>query len=209
MEKANMKAPVGLNRRRIFGSKGVALMLAMVLLVGGVVGGSLAWLTAESDPVENVFTTSDIGVTLAESETLDLKMIPGWTITKDPKVTVESGSEDCYLFIQVEQSENFDDFMTYTIADGWTELTTDAGTNYKVYYRVFDSKDPANSNKMGEAYSILKDDQVAVKDTVTREMMTANFTGPTLTFTAYASQLYKSNDAKFEVQEAWSNVPKN
>ena len=198
-------------RRRVLGSKGMALVLAMILLAGGAVGGTLAWLTAESSEVRNVFTTSDIGVTLEESADLNLKMIPGWTIAKDPKATVTSGSEDCYLFVKVEKSANFDDYMTYTIADGWTELESAAGANSKVYYKVFDSKSSeVNKPVMGTAYPILKDNQVSVKDTVTKEMMTAaDFAQPALNFTAYASQLYKSNTVQFTAQEAWNNVPKN
>nr|MDY5756504.1 hypothetical protein [Eubacteriales bacterium] len=86
--------------------KGLALVLALTLLVVGVVAGTLAWLTAKSDVVTNTFTTSDINITLEETEggtNKEFKMIPGWTIEKDPKVTVVAGSEDCYLFVKVEE----------------------------------------------------------------------------------------------------------
>lgn len=203
-------------KRKGVATKMMFMILAVVLIVGISVGGTLAWLTATSGPVTNTFTTSDIEITLAESDDLDLKMVPGYTITKDPKATVEAGSEDCYLFVKLEKSTNFDDFMTYTIASGWTELTSAAGTNYKVYYRVFDSKDSTNTNAQGTAYSILEDDQVTVKSTVTKADMKAlsAATYPTLTVTAYASQLYKSNSTaagavnKFTPAEAWDIVPK-
>lgn len=181
------------------GKKIVAMLLAVVLLIGVGVGGTLAWLMDTSDEVENTFTTSDIGVQLTETTT-EYKMVPGWDITKDPKAWVEPGSEAAYLFVKVERSANFDIFMTYEIADGWTELTSAADTNYQVYYRE------VTTNQMGEtnAASILKDNKVTVKDTVTKEMMSADdFTLPTLTFTAYASQLYKSNNEKFEATAAW------
>lgn len=189
----------GRHRRRTFGSKSLALVLSLVLLVGGVIGGTVAWLTAQTTQVKNVFTTSNIGVELEESENLDLKMIPGWTITKDPKAWITTGSEDAYLFVKVEESANFDTFMTYEIADGWTALTGVDG----VYYRE------VATTQMGEnnAFSILKDDKVTVKDTVTKEMMTAeDFAAPTLTFTAYAHQLYQSANVKFDVATAWSNL---
>ncbi|MCI7640590.1 MAG: hypothetical protein MSS60_12345 [Clostridiales bacterium] len=203
-------------KRKGVATKMMFMILAVVLIVGISIGGTLAWLTATSGPVTNTFTTSDIEITLAESDDLDLKMVPGYTITKDPKATVEAGSEDCYLFVKLEKSTNFDDFMTYTIASGWTELTSAAGTNYKVYYRVFDSKDSTNTNAQGTAYSILEDDQVTVKSTVTKADMKAlsAATYPTLTVTAYASQLYKSNSTaagavnKFTPAEAWDIVPK-
>ena len=186
-----------------------ALALALVLTVSA--GGTLAWLTANSTPVVNTFTTSDIGVELTEGDNLDLKMIPGWTITKDPKAKVTVGSEDCYLFVKIEKSENFDTFMTYEVADGWTQLTTDKdGKDLTdiVYYKVFDSKDSSNTNAKGTAYSILKNDQVSVLGTVTKSAMNAltEETKPTLTFTAYASQLYKNNTEKFTAAEAWGNI---
>ena len=193
--------------KRNSSKKALAMLLSLVLVIGCVAGGTLAWLTATSDEVNNVFTTSDIGVTLEESDNLNLKMIPGWTITKDPKATVTAGSEDCYLFVKVEKSANFDDFMTYAIADGWTELPDTDG----VYYMVFDSQNDANENEMGTAYSVLKYDQVKVKDSVTKEAMKAltDNTKPTLSFIAYAVQLYRENGTQFTATEAWAMVNGN
>ena len=192
--------------RRSFSSKSLALMMACVLLVGCFVGGTVAWLTAQTSEVKNTFSTSNVGVELKETTT-EYKMIPGWDITKDPKAWVTEGSEAAYLFVKVERSANFDTFMTYEIADGWTELTSAAGTNYKVYYRE------VATSQMGEtnASAILKDNKVTVLDTVTKEMMTAeDFSQPTLTFTAYAHQLYKSETLeKFEVATAWGNLNPN
>ena len=83
--------------------KAMALVLALGLVVVGIVGGTMAWLTAEATEVKNVFTDSDINITLTETglnqnNENSYKMIPGHTITKDPKVTVVEGSEDCWLF---------------------------------------------------------------------------------------------------------------
>ena len=173
--------------------KVLALVLAMVLVVVGVAAGTLAWLTAKSDTVTNTFTTSDIKVELTE-----YKMIPGYDIHKDPKAKVLSGSEECFLFVKLEKSANFDDFMTYEMADGWTLV--DGQTN--VYSRKVVTAD------IGTAYSVLKDDKVTVKGEVTKAMMeglSAN-TLPTLTITAYASQLHKDAATEFTAAEAWANV---
>ena len=188
------------SKRRGVASKTLVLALAVMLIVGATVGGTIAWLTSTSGPVVNTFSTSGIGATLDESDDLDLKMVPGWTITKDPKAGVTAESEDCYLFVTVAKENNFDNFMTYEIADGWTQLETG------VYYRIFDSNDATNANVKGAEYSVLKDDQVLVKDTVTKEDMsalTAN-TYPKLTFKAYAVQLYKSNSTTFTPAKAWN-----
>lgn len=180
----------------------VAALLAVVLLIGIGVGGTLAWLTAKTTEVKNTFSTSNIGVQLVET-TSDYKMIPGWEISKNPKAWIESGSEEAYLFVKVEKSENFDNFMTYEIAEDWKELTSVAGTYYKVYYREVATTQMGESN----AAAILKGNKVTVKETVTKEMMTATgFTAPTLTFTAYASQLYKNNTEKFTPEVAWTNL---
>lgn len=185
-------------RRRVLSSKGLALMMALVLMVGGVIGGTVAWLTATSDEVVNTFTTSDINVELKETKT-DFKMIPGYTIEKDPKATVLSGSEECWLFVKLEKSTNFDSYLTYSMADGW--YLVDGQTN--VYARKVESKD------IGTAYSVLKDDQVTVLGSVTKEMMEEANTEtmkPTLTITAYASQLHKNATEVFTAVEAWANV---
>ena len=191
--------------------KSLALVLALAMIVVCVVGGTLAWLIATTPEVKNTFTAGDINITLAESEDLDLKMIPGYTIAKDPKVTVLAGSEKCYLFVKVAESDNFGDFMTYTIAAGWKALDGVPG----VYYRVVDT------DGMGTAYSVLgagsetysnveytwSDNQVLVKPTVTKADMNAlNADGaqPTLTFTAYAVQLNKNNTTEFTAAEAWA-----
>lgn len=180
--------------------KSLALVLALAMIVVCVVGGTLAWLTATTPEVKNTFTTSDIDITLAETTGTSYQMIPGYTIAKDPKVTVLAGSEKCYLFVKVVKSANFDTFMTYDMADGWTALD---GVN-GVYYRVVDTAG------MGTPYSVLANDQVTVKDTVTKADMNAlkadDAIQPTLTFTAYACQYNNSNNTHFDAADAWAKV---
>lgn len=183
-------------RRSVFGTKGLTLILALMLVVGCVVGGTLAWLTANSDTVTNTFSTSDISVKLEETKS-DFKMVPGYTIDKDPKATVVAGSEECWLFVKLEKSANFDQYLTYEMADGWT-LVEDQ-TN--IYARKVET---AN---IGTAYSVLKDDQVTVLGSVTKDMMaTAKTSKLTLKVTAYASQLHKNATTEFTAKEAWANV---
>lgn len=178
--------------------KTLALFLALALVLGGVIGGTMAWLTDKTPEIVNTFTDSDIDITLTERTGTEYKMVPGYTISKDPKVTVLEGSEKCYLFVKLEKSENFDSFLTYEIADGWTSL--DGVDN--VYYRIVDT------TEMGTAYSVLKNDQVMVQGTVTKEMMNAltEQTYPKLTVTAYASQFNKSATESFDVNTAWTNI---
>ena len=179
--------------------KGLALVLALTLLVVCVVAGTLAWLTAKSDTVVNTFTTSDVSITLTEEAggtSKEFKMVPGCTITKDPKVTVKAGSEKCYLFVKIAESDNFSSFMTYTVAAGWTPLNdtnNDGVADDGVYYRVVEA------SNADQEFAVLKDNQVTVKDTVTKADMNGltESTYPKLTFTAYASQFSKSNTESF------------
>lgn len=177
--------------------KGLALVLALTLLVVGVVAGTLAWLTAKSDTVTNTFTTSDIKVELTETNET-YKMVPGYDIHKDPKAKVLVDSEECFLFVKLEKSQNFETFLTYEMAEGWTLVPSE--TN--VYYRKVQTAD------IGTAYSVLKDDKVTVKGEVTKAMMDGLTTEtlPKLTVTAYASQLHKNATTEFTAAEAWANV---
>ncbi len=176
--------------------KTIAMIMATVMMVVCMVSGTLAWLTATSDEVKNTFTTSTIKVQLAETKT-DFKMVPGHEIAKDPKATVLAGSEECWLYVKLEKSTNFDSYLTYEMADGWTLVSGE--TN--VYARKVES---AN---IGTSYSVLKGDKVTVKTDVTKTMMeTAETSKPTLTITAYASQLNKNATEEFTAAEAWANI---
>ena len=177
--------------------KSLALLLAIALVVVGAVAGTVAWLTDKTPSVTNTFTTSDINIELKETKN-NFQMIPGWNIEKDPKVTVKTGSEACYLFVKLEKSTDFDTFMTYEMAEGWTALPGNDG----VFYRE------VAAATADTTFEVLKDNQVTVKGTVTKAQMndlTAD-TYPTLTVTAYASQLYKNNTEKFTAAAAWANI---
>lgn len=174
--------------------KTLALVLALTLLVAGVVGGTLAWLTDQTDEVKNTFTVGDINIGLTET-TADYKMVPGNTIAKDPTVTVKANSEACWLFVKVTESTDLKDFITYAIAEGWTALPGVDG----VYYREV----PASA--ADQTFSVLADDAVTVKSDVTRTMLeTAKTDAPTLTFKAYAIQ----RDHFATADAAWAEVSK-
>lgn len=174
--------------------KTLALVLALTLLVAGVVGGTLAWLTDQTAEVKNTFTVGDINIGLTET-TADYKMVPGNTIAKDPTVTVKANSEACWLFVKVTESTDLKDFITYAIAEGWTALPGVDG----VYYREV----PASA--ADQTFSVLAGDAVTVNSDVTRTMLeTAKTDAPTLTFKAYAIQ----RDHFATADAAWVEVSK-
>ena len=188
-------------KKRALNVKALALVLTLSLLVCGAIGGTIAWLADETDEVKNTFTSSDVDIDLAETTGNSYKMIPGATINKDPKVTVSEDSEECYVFLKVEENtvtvgtgENaktytVDSFLDYSIESGWTQLPGVEG----VYYR---------DGKANDSFDVLAGNQVTVKTEVTRDMMQdIKVTQPTLTFTAYAIQ--KANLNITDMAEIW------
>lgn len=179
--------------RRSVSSKAFAAVLALVLVLGCALGGTVAWLVAESGPVTNTFTYGDINIALTETTGEDYKIIPGVDIAKDPKVTVKANSEACWLFVKVDEVGTFvADKVTYSVADGWTALTGQPGVYYREVGAVTADTD----------FYVLKDNVVKVSDTLTKEEIKDIPTGPTLTFTAYAVQ----KDGIADAATAWSKI---
>ena len=194
-------------KARTNNARRILLLVGLMSLVAVIsIGGTIAWLTDSTDQVVNTFTSSDINVTLTETNTnadndgSDLtnsyKMVPGSTISKDPKVKVEAGSEACWLFVKIEKSTTLDNYISYTVADGWTQLADVDG----VYYREVDA------TTADKTFSVLANDNVTVNGTVTKEMMEAlakdGAVQPTLTFTAYACQ----KDNVTSAADAWAKL---
>lgn len=190
-------------RRSTWGIKAFVMSLAVSLMVFSLIGGSIAWLMTETEPVKNVFTYGDIDITLEETTGEKYKMTPGKTLAKDPKITVLADSEDCWLFVKVEESavENLSDYIDYSLADGWTVLDGVPG----VYYREVDY------SAEDVTYSVLAGDKVTVKESVTKEMLEklddSNY--PTLTFTGYAVQRDATIAAIDTAAEAWALIGTN
>ena len=211
----------------------IALVCTLLLLVGAA-GGTLAWLTDNTQEVTNTFTVGNISIELTESDAdvdgnngdkdnNSYKMVPGDTISKDPKVTVKANSEPCWLFVKVTEGTvvgkdangnnvayAFKDFIDYSVITGekaWSKLEgvtdvyymeVDAAAADQVFYVIQDKA--GNSNK------------VTVKDSVTKTMMDdlsrAGATLPTLKFVAYAVQISNGAD-EFTPAAAWGKLQSN
>lgn len=185
---------------RELSGKLVVAMLAVTLLIGCAIGGTVAWLTAKTDPVVNTFTYGDIDIELNETKPTgrQAQIIPGVNIEKDPKVTVKANSEACWLFVKVQETGTFvANKVTYSIADGWTKLTGVTGVD-NVYYREVGAV-TANTD-----FAVLKGNVVTVSDSLTKEDIKSITTNPTLTFTAYAVQKDGFNTAA----AAWAEASK-
>ena len=189
---------------RELSGKLVVAMLAVTLLIGCAIGGTVAWLTAKTEAVVNTFTYGDINIELTETKPANqqAKIIPGVNIEKDPKVTVKANSEACWLFVKVEEEGTFvANKVTYSIAGGWTQGD---GTNIPsdVYYRS------VTASNADQPFGVLSGDKIIVSEELTKaEINGLNDAAktPKLTFTAYAVQKNGIADAA----AAWAKVSTN
>lgn len=192
----------------------LALTVCAMVLITGSVLGTMAWLTAETDEVVNTFTYGNINIDLNEhlydpgqnalgkelTKSADnYLIIPGIDLPKDPFVTVKAGSEDCYLFVKVEESEGFaEGKVTYAVDESWAKGD---GTKIpaNVYYRQVSQ--PADD----VSYNVLKDNKIFVSENLTKDEvkeMQQSQVRPTLKFTAYAIQAEGIDSA----ETAWSQI---
>ncbi len=133
------------------------LLLAVVLLIGGTVGGTLAWLSAQTNEVTNTFAVGKIEITLTETfnaksdDTLTTndkwvgKIVPGGTEAKDPTVTVKAGSEKCYVYALVENNMKIDGVVVVTpniSANEWEAIGTNGN---ETLYRYIGTNADANN----------------------------------------------------------------
>lgn len=202
-------------------------VVASVLLLTAAIGGTMAWLVDKSGPVTNTFTPTTIGVTLTETTGNTYQMVPGATIKKDPTVTIKAGSVPCYVFLMInergsydyngEHKTAFESILEYEFADGWTIhpsslIGTGTDDDYIIYRAV-----SADEAEAGKTYSILKDDQIKVLPTVTKEELAAVHTVE-LEFKAYVIQSDHlvddagnslNMDTEAGQKAIWKLVPKN
>lgn len=154
----------------------IVLVVLSILIVS--VGITVAYLVSQSGEVENSFTIGNVSIELTESPSERYLMLPGTDIPKDPLVTVNAGSDACWLFFEIEKSPDFDKYMTYLPAEGWIALPGETD----VYYRTVDKTETDTH------FMLLAEDKVSVKDTVTEEELDALTEKPYLTFASYAIQ---------------------
>ena len=170
--------------------KTLLTILCTVLACSCVMGVTLAFLMDKTETITNTFTVGKVDIGLEETTGPNYKMIPGASIKKDPKVTVYAGSEACWLFVKIEETNNTAGYITYTL-DGWTAVDGEAG----VYSKAVSASDN------DQEFSVFTGDKVTVSDVVTQT--TAQVT---IKVTAYAVQKTKNGTTDFTVAEAWEQA---
>ena len=191
----------------------LTLVFALALALG--IGGTVAWLTAQTSPVVNTFTVGDINITLAETGTTNnaknYTFVPGDTLAKDPKVTVTAGSEDCYLFVKVEEANNTATGLTGKVINWSVDAGTDPASTWVpvpehqgYWYRTVPAVAADTTVNDLPSFYVLKDNQVTVNEEVTKDMVTGlTANKPTITVTAAAVQKDNVNT----VADAWVKLP--
>ena len=206
-------------------SKALLLTLCAVLLVAASVLGTMAYLTS-SDTVTNTFTVGSVAIKLDEAQantdgTLvpnaervkanSYKLLPGHTYSKDPMVTVLSGSESSYIKMTVTFSKANE--LDAIFAPGGADLTkifngydpanwiykgntTDATANTRTY--AFWYKEAVGAPTADVALDALFD-SITVPGSVTKEQL-ATIEGMTITVNAYAIQA----DGFADADAAWA-----
>ena len=84
----------------------VALVVCMLAIM--LVGASLAYFTDKTETKNNTFTVGNVKIKLDEpnwNENQNGKFVPGSNFAKDPTITVDENSEDCYVFMKLTVNE--------------------------------------------------------------------------------------------------------
>ena len=133
-------------------TKALALFLSAVLLVVTTVFATMAYLTSQ-DSVRNTFTFGQVGITLDEADVNtdgtviagaervkanEYHLIPGHTYVKDPVVHIDANSENCWLFVKLNNglkeiidATTIEDQMA---ENGWSLV--DGTTNIYAYKEI-------------------------------------------------------------------------
>lgn len=195
----------------------ILLMAACaVLLVCISVGATVAYLTS-TDSVTNTFTVGKVKIELDEAKvgtdgkaltgeqaarvkTNAYKLMPGHEYVKDPTIHVAAGSENCYLFVKVENGITALEATGKTIADqmaarGWVAIAE--GSN--VYY-LTETVDGVTTAKIDNSGDVVVFEKFTLKGDADTTNATANYATKKITVTAYAVQA----DGFTTAEAAWN-----
>lgn len=173
--------------------KALLALCCAIALVAISVGATLAYLTSD-DKVTNTFTVGNVRITLDETDVDDstpnknrdqensYKLMPGQTYVKDPIVHVAAKSEDCWIFVTVDNkiAGIIDgDLKTQITTNKWIELIDSNNNGTGVYYQEYTSSEEVTDLKVFESFTI--------RSNVTGDEL-EGYDGKTIIVNAYAIQ---------------------
>lgn len=163
----------------------------------------MAYLT-DNKKVTNNFTVGSVAITMDETDVDEAgnkvndtrvtensyKLLPGQTYTKDPIIHVDPTSEDCFLFVKVENEidaiesqEEGKSVAAQMTANGWKTVEGQTGIYVYVGTAVGASDPLAVSAR--DNINVFK--TIKIADSVTGTQL-ADYKGKTIKVTAYAVQ---------------------
>lgn len=180
--------------------KALTLAFCAMILVGATFLGTLAYLT-DSEAVTNTFTVGKVGLDLDEAKVNEdgtvvegadrvkantYHLLPGHTYTKDPTIHVDDDSEDCYLFVKVdnqiagiEADETIADQMA---AIGWKPVADVAN----VY--VFAKEEKFDKYAVSKCADVVVFERFTIDGATVDNDTIAEYKDSTIIVTAYAVQ---------------------
>lgn len=206
------------------------MSVAMVLVCAFAVGMTLAYLTS-TDRVVNTFTVGNVQIKLDEAKVdaygepvgspaprvtdNSYKLIPGHTYTKDPTVTVLSGSESSYIkmTVTVTKSDVLDAIFAPNGAQ-LTEIFTGFGSNWEYKSNTEDTENKTRTYEFWYKTAVdAREDAVKLEPLFTSIVVPNFITGDqlaelqtmTITVNAYAIQA----DGFANAEAAWAAYPAN
>ena len=188
--------------------KVLLLALCAILLVGATIAGTVAYLTSQKT-VTNTFTVGKVSITLTEKEInpqtgkkLDnatdvtelqkIELVPSRIIEKNPVITVSDDSEECHLFVKIENG--LLSAGTINGLTGWVSVSGNANTDSVSIYRYNTTVNASAVIPVFETFTC--DPDITEYD--------AALDGATIVITAYAIQ--KEN---LTADEAFAALPLN
>lgn len=199
-------------------SKALILTLCAVLLVAASMLGTMAYLTSQ-DQVVNTFTVGSVAITLDEAKANpdgslvagaarvkanSYKLLPGHEYKKDPTIHVDANSEDCFLFVKVENEIADIEKAGTEVAEqmaknGW--VTVEGQT--KVYVYVGKTTGATNPATVQAGTNVDVFEKLAIDGNVDNNTLNG-YAGKTIKVTAYAVQ--KDGFEGKSAKEIWTNA---
>lgn len=196
-------------------SKALLLTLCAVLLIAASMLGTMAYLTS-TDEVKNTFTVGSVAITLDETDVDNsttgadrdransYKLLPGHEYKKDPTIHVDANSEDCFLFVKVENEIADIEKAGTEVAEqmaknGW--VTVEGQT--KVYVYVGKTTGATNPATVQAGTNVDVFEKLAIDGNVDNNTLNG-YAGKTIKVTAYAVQ--KDGFEGKSAKEIWTNA---
>lgn len=175
-------------------NKALLLALCAVSLVTASVFGTMAYLT-DNKKVTNTFTVGSVAITMDETDVdgnagrdteNSYKLLPGQTYTKDPIIHVDPTSEECFLFVKVENGIAAIEANDNTVASQMTKKGWKL-VEGNVYVYVGTAENASDPLAVSASNDIPVFEKIKIADSVIGTQL-ADYKGKTIKVTAYAVQ---------------------